>query len=457
MTATMWIVTLWAVMIPVFALALHVLELRRDTFFLLVYVQTLAYLDIAPLFASSDVNVATQNRYGWIQAWALVLFQLPLILTYILVLRRRRRALPVERHFRISSWRLGIFIIGNGAFGVVYFIVAAKYGLLYRRLGEELSSTQLSMGIVEFGFYRAFTELGPFLMAVQLVLLRARTEMSPRLRAWGWVGLVLTTLLYMGYAMINTRLTALMTLAILYAIVNVTSDSRRRLGFATVLGTTLLAVGGLYALRVVTNVRLSFSNGAGILALQNFLPVASHEGQLDDTLRWRLNGVDLIAIIADNVEAQGPALGTAWAVPFVLSLDPIVRTPFTVEAKRANLTSAKTWLLLRYGGVGKADYYSCMLSDAYGNFSVYGFLLAALVVGPILAVSTASLRWSAAPAGIVFAAFAITRVLPFEQEFESILFGWYKLVPFVVVAMAVYPLRRIRKDSIEPAWQPSWR
>jgi len=348
MTATMWIVTLWAVMIPVFALALHVLELRRDTFFLLVYVQTLAYLDIAPLFASSDVNVATQNRYGWIQAWALVLFQLPLILTYILVLRRRRRALPVERHFRISSWRLGIFIIGNGAFGVVYFIVAAKYGLLYRRLGEELSSTQLSMGIVEFGLYRAFTELGPFLMAVQLVLLRARTEMSPRLRAWGWVGLVMTTLLYMGYAMINTRLTALMTLAILYAIVNVTSDSRRRLGFATVLGTTLLAVGGLYALRVVTNVRLSFSNGAGILALQNFLPVASHEGQLDDTLRWRLNGVDLIAIIADNVEAQGPALGTAWAVPFVLSLDPIVRTPFTVEAKRANLTSAKTWLLLRY-------------------------------------------------------------------------------------------------------------
>jgi len=268
---------------------------------------------------------------------------------------------------------------------------------------------------------------------------------------------VMTTLLYMGYAMINTRLTALMTLAILYAIVNVTSDSRRRLGFATVLGTTLLAVGGLYALRVVTNVRLSFSNGAGILALQNFLPVASNEGQLDDTLRWRLNGVDLIAIIADNVEAQGPALGTAWAVPFVLSLDPIVRTPFTVEAKRANLTSAKTWLLLRYGGVGKADYYSCMLSDAYGNFSVYGFLLAALVVGPILAVSTASLRWSAAPAGIVFAAFAITRVLPFEQEFESILFGWYKLVPFVVVALAVYPLRRIRKDSIEPAWQPSWR
>jgi hypothetical protein len=159
-------------------------------------------------------------------------------------------------------------------------------------------------------------------------------------------------------------------------------------------------------------------------------------------LRWRMNGVDLIAIIADNVETQGPALGTAWAVPFVLSLDPIVRTPFTVQAKRANLTSAKSWLLLRYGGVAKTDYYSCMLTDAYGNFSIYGFLLAALVLGPIIAFATAALRWSAAPVGLVFAAFAITRVLPFEQGFESILFGWYKLVPFILMALAFYPLRR---------------
>jgi hypothetical protein len=332
---------------------------------------------------------------------------------------------------------------------MTYFVVGAKYGLLYRRIGEEVSSIQLSMNIVEFALYRAFIELGPFIIAVQFLLLRTQTDMSPRLRRWGWFGLTLTTLLFMGYAIVNTRLTALMILAILYALVNVTSDSHRRLGLNAVLGTAVLAVAGLYALRVVVNVRLSVARGEGVFALQNFLPVATREGQLDDTLRWRLNGVDLIAIIADNVEAQGPALGTAWAVPFVLSLDPIIRTPFTVEAKRANLTSAKTWLLLRYGGVSKADYYSCMLSDAYGNFSVYGFLLAALALGPIIAVSTAALRWSAAPAGLVFAAFAITRALPFEQEFESILFGWYKLVPFVLFALAVYPLRRIHRTSLD--------
>lgn len=441
MTATMWIVTLWATMIPIVALALRILEFRRDTFFLLIYVQTLAYVDIAPLFASTDVNVAMQDRYGWVQMWALLLFQIPLMLTYVYVLRRRRRVLPTERRFHVSATRTTFFILGSALLGVCHFVVAAKYGLLYRRLGEELSSIQLSMNLVEFALYRSFVELGPFLIAAQLLLLRTQTDMSSRLRAWGLLGFAITMLLFMGFAIVNSRLTAVLTLATVYAIMNVTSNARR-INFGAVVGTVLLAVGGLYALQVVVNVRLSVSNGDGIFALQNFLPMATRQGQLDDTLRWRMNGVDLIAIIADNVETQGPAFGTAWAVPFVLSLDPIVRTPFTVQAKRANLTSAKSWLLLRYGGVAKTDYYSCMLTDAYGNFSIYGFLLAALVLGPIIAFATAALRWSAAPVGLVFAAFAITRVLPFEQGFESILFGWYKLVPFILMALAFYPLRR---------------
>jgi hypothetical protein len=262
------------------------------------------------------------------------------------------------------------------------------------------------------------------------------------MRVWARAGLAFPTVWFLGYAVVNSRLYAIIALAIPYGILNTTSRPDRRLSVGVVAGTLMLAMGALYFIRVVENVRLSIGSGEGVFVLENFLPIAAREGQQDDTLRWRLNGVDLIAIIADNVEAQGPALGTAWAVPFVLSLDPIVRTPFSVEAKRANLTSAKTWLLLRYGGLAKADYYSCMLSDAYGNFSIYGFLLAALFLGYALGAATAAIRWSAAPAALLFAVFAITRLLPFEQEFESLLFGWYKLIPFVLVILLVYPLRR---------------
>jgi hypothetical protein len=287
MTATMWIVTLWATMIPIIALALRILEFRRDTFFLLIYVQTLAYVDIAPLFASTDVNVAMQDRYGWVQMWALLLFQIPLMLTYVYVLRRRRRILPTERQFHVSATRTTFFILGSALLGVFHFAVAAKYGLLYRRLGEELSSIQLSMNLVEFALYRSFVELGPFLIAAQLLLLRTQTDMSSRLRAWGLLGFAITMLLFMGFAIVNSRLTAVLTLATVYAIMNVTSNARR-INVGAVVGTVLLAVGGLYVLQVVVNVRLSVSNGDGIFALQNFLPMATRQGQLDDTLRWRM-------------------------------------------------------------------------------------------------------------------------------------------------------------------------
>jgi len=43
---------------------------------------------------------------------------------------------------------------------------------------------------------------------------------------------------------------------------------------------------------------------------------------------------------------------------------------------------------------------------------------------------------------LLLAVFAMTRLLPFEQEFESLLFGWYKLIPFVLAVLLVYPLRR---------------
>jgi hypothetical protein len=439
----MWIVALWAVLLPVVAVSVGALRWRRDFFFLLLYAQSVAYLDIAPTLASPDVPAAMQERYLWTQAWALVLFQLPAIALYLWFVRRRLDRLPATRRFTVSSWRLGVFLLGSAVLGTVYFVVGARYGLLYRRIGgDALSDVQFSMSLPEFALYRSFIEIGPFLIAAQMVLLRVASDMSPRMRRYARAGLVLTTVQFLGYAAINSRLGAAMTLVTLYAVANVVSPGRSGFSFRTVGATVMLFIGAAYAVTVVTNVRLSYSNGGSLFALENFLPISVRSGSLDDTLRWRLNGIDLIAMIADNVEKQGPAMGTAWAVPLVVSLDPIVRTAFTVEAKRANLTTAKTWLLLRYAGVGKADYYSCMLTDAYGNFSVAGFALAALVLAAILAWATAAVNASAAPWAVVFGTFFLTRLMTFEQEFGMVLYGWLKLLPFVLVAILFFPLRR---------------
>ena len=443
MTAAMWMIALWAVLIPSAALVTGWLQARRDIFLLFVYGQSLIYINVAPILASQDVNSAMQTRYAWVQAWVLALFQLPLVVVYGLVLRRRKRVQPVERTFRVSARRLVILIAACVIHGVAYFVIAAKYGLLYRRLSDQLATIQLSMSLVEFALYRSFIELGPFLVAAQLLLLRAAAPMSPRLRLMAWSGVIVTAALFFGYAIVNTRLVAMVTIAILFGVVSVTTRVRR-ISLIAVASTLIACVGGLYSIQVVNRVRSAFANGGSIFAVENFIPIGTGgDATPDDQYRWRLNGIDLIAMIADNVESQGPALGSAWVVPFVLSLDPIVRTPFSVDAKRAGFTTAKTWLMLRYAGVAKEDYYSCLLSDAYGNFTVYGFFLSAVIVGVVLAVATAALCWSPAPAALVFALFALTRILPFELGLESLLFGWFKLVPFVLAFLIIYPLRRI--------------
>jgi hypothetical protein len=440
----MWIIALWACMIPVIALSVGALQWRRDTFFLLLYAQSVAYLDIAPTLASGDVTAAMQQRYVWTQAWALALFQVPAVLMYVAFLRRRLGRHPAARRFTVARGRLAAFLTGAALLGVLYFVVGARYGLLYRRIGGDvLSDVQLSMSLPEFAVYRTFIEIGPFLIAAQMVALRVTSDMSAAMRRYARAGLVLTTVLFLGYAAVNSRLGAAMTLVTLYAVANVVSSGRGGFSLRTVGATVMLVIGAAYVITIVKNVRLSYSSGAGIFTLENFLPISTRAGSLDDTLRWRLNGIDLIAIIADNVEKQGPAMGTAWAVPLVVSLDPIIRTSFTLEAKRANLTTTKTWLLLRYSGVGAADYYSCMLTDAYGNFSVLGFGVAALVVSLMLAWSTAAVRASPAPWAIVVGTFFLIRLMVFEQEFGTVLFGWFKLAPIVVIAALFYPLRRL--------------
>lgn len=439
----MWMIALWAILIPLLAIAAGWLRPRRDVFLLLVYAQSIIYIDIAPTLASSDVNAAMQARYVWVQAFVLGLFQLPLILLYCATMRRRRRRYGDERTFDVSRWRLATFVVVCTLHGIAYFVIAAKYGLLYRRVADELPTIQLSMSLVELAIYRSFIELGPFLIAAQLVLLRTHPPMSRGVAWTSRAGLAITTLLFLAYAMVNSRLYSIMVIAMLLGVVSVTSSGERRLRPTTILAIMIAGLGCLYVIRVVNGVRASFASGRSLASLDNFLPFSSARSSTpDDEYRWRLNGVDLIAMIADNVEAQGPAMGSAWAVPFILSLDPIVKTPFTTEAKRASLTTAKTWLLLRYAGVSKADYYSCMLSDAYGNFAVFGFLFAAAIVGVVLATATAALRWSSAPAALLFAIFALERILPFEQGLETILFGWLKLVPFVIAFLLIFPLRR---------------
>jgi len=115
----------------------------------------------------------------------------------------------------------------------------------------------------------------------------------------------------------------------------------------------------------------------------------------------------------------------------------------TEQLKRATLTNAKTFMLLRYAGLALPDYYACMLTDAYGNFGRAGFVLVAAVLGGLAAFVGWGLGTAASPALALLACFWAVRALPFEQEFVSLLTSWVKLLPVLVLVILARPLRRV--------------
>lgn len=438
--------------LPLLGFLSGVLRWPRDVFALLIYLQALVYLYVAPSIAAIELPSATQSRYEFFLWWGLVLFCLPFLIGYRWMvgrLLRRSAARPslVTRQLSSVLFATGCVILAGG-----YLWVALSNNLLYRRLGHEgIASAQLDLPIVQFALYRTFMELAPFLAVFALAVLRLARPETPLVRlAWRW-SLSVTCALYGLHVLVNSRLSGVLFLAVLAGTVVLTAPQFKRVRPERGVLALLLLIGALYAVRVSENVRERIAAGGSALDLSNLDP-AGKVGGGEEGYQLRLNGVDLISLIADNVEAQGPAYGTAWAVPLVLSLDPIIRTDLTEQMKRATLTSSKSFLLLQYAGRAESDYYSCMISDAYGNLGLPGFLVVALVLAALCAFATAGLLRGGAVV-LVLSCFALARTLAFEQEFATLMFSWFKLSPIILAILLVNPLRR-RDPALQTSTLP---
>jgi hypothetical protein len=427
----MWLLLVAAMSVPAMGLLTGVVTWRRDFFALLMYGQALVYVYVAPALAARDVPAATQSQYVYFMAAAAAMFMAPFLGIYRVSLRRRARRAAAAEPLHVRTAPAAFLVGGTVVLAVGYLFVALTRGLLYRRLGHEgLAAAQLDLTLVEFAFYRTFIEAAPFLTILYLLGGRVARFPSQAVRALWRVGLASVSLCYGLHVLVNSRLYGLLFLGAVYGI-RLVSDAKPRAFRPERLALAFVALfAGFYVLQVTQNVRGRIANGGSAFDVQNLVPAgAPDDGDLGS--EWRLNGIDLMALIADRVDAEGPALGKAWAVPLVVSLDPIVRTPFTEQLKRAALTSAKSYLLLSYAGIALPDYYNCMLTDAYGNFGVPGFLLVAGVLGVLVAYCTDAMTRCRRPATVILACFVLSRLLPFEQEFAMLLFGWFKLVPFV--------------------------
>jgi|GEM_PF-2111685 len=440
---SLWVAALVAAGLPVAALALRLLDLRRDMVLLLIYAQVMAYMHVGPAVASAGLASDGMARYVHIAWWTVAVFDLPLIVCSLYLARRWQRS-TVAPVMDLRHGRTALFAVGCVLLGLGYLVIAVKNGLLYRRIGHvNLADRQLQMGLVDFAFYRTFIELGVFLILCCLVMLRRAPQAGRTTRRLLTGALGVTVGLYLSFALLNSRLSVLILVCSVFVVYQSTARKRFKVTARGLVTGAALALVALYMVRVVVNIRTAAVQGGPLFSLEALSPLGRPNVQsVSDPTAMRLNGVDAIAMIQPGMESFGAAKGTAWIVPFVLSLDPIVRTEQTVTLKRLAMTNAKSYLILRYTGLDLIDYYSCELTDVYGNFGYVGFFGAALLLSVLVAFVGTTLVGSASPARLVIAVFVLSRILPFEQEFATLLFAWIKLAPVVGVLLWLNPLRR---------------
>ena len=131
-----------------------------------------------------------------------------------------------------------------------------------------------------------------------------------------------------------------------------------------------------YLMNVVMNVRTMGFDGR--FRLEYLTPGIT---LLDDEQGFnRLNGIDLMARLMAPVFEEGPAWGTAW-MHILWDVRRLVDPAGFDEFRLSLETNAKSYLMTHYLGWRVADYYSCMMTDLFGNFGLIGFPIGALVVG----------------------------------------------------------------------------
>jgi hypothetical protein len=164
-------------------------------------------------------------------------------------------------------------------------------------------------------------------------------------------------------------------------------------------------------------------------------------------LSARLDGLDLMARMKPALQSLGYAWGRAWEVPVALMYLPLVDPPKAREYKLSLNMAAKNHLMRRYTSITAADYVSCMLTDAYGNFGYLGFAFVGIFLGTVTGWAMRLMARPPAAGWVLVALFALTHVVLFDQEFVSALLLWPKKLPFFVALLVASPFRLVRSGS----------
>jgi hypothetical protein len=415
----------------------------RHFFFLFFFSLTVAYLDVFPVLAlHEDAGQVLEGlgvgapadivrEYAIMQLYCFGFFQVPLVLGYFAGQRRGQRPTGEPLVSNASSSR--IIAIGSIGFSLLFLWVLFGEGLLMAHVSVDLTPVLVEMPFFKFFVYRLFQESGVFLIGILFFLAQFSGGGRRRL---AWVAWATAAGAYVTWAIFNSRWSVLLlvvcSLGFWLASLGDKIPSIRV--FARVVAGVLL---GAYLAMIVVNVRRMGLDGR--LSWGYFVPQGT--GAFGDEQGYmRLNGIDLMARMLPGVEREGPALGAAWR-----SAGWYVRR-FTDpqgfdEFRLSRNTTAKSYLMEKYLGWNLSDYYSCTLTDLFGNFYILGLLGGAALLVMLLRFSASRLAAPRNGTALVLAVFVVVQAVVFDREAVELVFGWTKQLPILLMVLALRPFR----------------
>jgi hypothetical protein len=489
---------LGATALPLAALAAGWLRIRRDYFMLLLYFQALLYVFIGPILRLRRATHAPIREYEEVATMALLLLVLVFFAAYLAIARTRALQSPsVSRVIEARRPWMELVLFGLLAYTAVFWVIAIRGNLVYRRVGNPMVALQLQLPFLQFALYRTYIEGLLFIVMVVLVALVAcgrQISVLGRL-----AGLATLTSAYV-YWVINSRLGLAVALAVGLGVWTVFWRGRRGFWPRFLVGGAVVAALLLYSHATTQRIRLGFGKTATVTwrafvpaiavsppgvaegpQARTPTPVAAAGGLPASTpgpsptpseevavsapdavykafffytaeempLSVRLDGIDLIIRMKPQLERDGYAWGKAWEVPFALMYLPLSDPAKAREIKLSLNLAAKTYLMRKYTDITAADYVSSILTDAYGNFGKLGLVM----VGLFLAGVCGFVAWTVArlpgPGWVIVGLFAISHIAFFEQEFVQALLLWPKKLPLLLAFLVANPFR-IRTGPAEP-------
>lgn len=425
---------------------------KNDAFFCFFLIQVFIFLVLAPALVMGLVYGYYSNDYNNYlndQFWSVCLFLIPLIVLYRFFLRLKIKRNAQSNSFESYDSKVQIhpgsitrFYLFWNLFGLLYLYEIISNNIVFRRIGTD-NIAEIFSGLSGSTLFivRSYELVAIPVIAFLLFMCYSKHVSVPKRQKWKlrqtlWFSMLIIGCMYL----INSR-EQILDLIIFCLCAGVTLGilNLHRKGVIAIAGTILL---GVYLTLIVANIRITLLNQSNFYS-QVLNPFHSFQQQSNDEIvsNWvsRLDCINLINLMQPQLNVQGFAFGEAWATPIMVTFGQLFDPSYVREAKASASTTAKNYLIQNYTNLGVHDYYSCSMTDVYGNFGFIGFPFAAFFFAAMYAFLARILNnkysLKAILAGLILASY----MLVFEQDFISFLIGWVRYIPVTILLLVFMP------------------